>query len=87
MPVDFKTNLCSFIIDNFLYGAGDELPDDDESLIESEVIDSTGVLELVVFLEDTLGIKVDEDDITPDNFDSITGILAYAQQQTHSALT
>lgn len=82
MTDDARTELCSFIIDSFLYGAADELPPDDESLIESEVIDSTGVLELIMYLEDSQGITVDEDDITPANFDSIAGILAYIARQS-----
>jgi len=84
---DFKEELRAFIIDSFLFGAADELPGHEESLIEAEVIDSTGVLELVAFMEDTLGISVDEDDITPANFDSITGLVAYASRQTDSVRT
>jgi len=74
---DIRAHLCLFIIENFLYGAADELPPDGQSLITSEIIDSTGVVELVVYLEESHGIRVDDDDITPENFDSIAGLVNF----------
>ncbi|MGG5817690.1 acyl carrier protein [Falsiroseomonas sp. HW251] len=69
--------------DNLLYGKGDLT--DDASLLEAGLIDSTGVLELVAFLESRFGIKVEDTDIVPANFDSVAGLVAYVQSRLRDA--
>jgi len=65
------------IVDNFLYtGDGSSLKDD-QSLLETGIVDSTGVLELVFFVEETFGIKVRDEELVPRNFDSIAKLAAY----------
>ena len=66
----------SFVVQNYLFGRTDELADHD-SFLESGIIDSTGVLELVAFLENTYDIKVQDDELIPDNLDSIHNITKY----------
>jgi len=61
-----------FILDDALLGQ-----DDDGSFLENGIIDSTGVLELVLFAEETFGIEVDDREVIPDNFDSINRLAAY----------
>lgn len=59
--------------------------DDDASFLESGVVDSTGVLELVLFAEETFSINVDDHDVVPENFDSVNQLAAYIarkQQET-----
>jgi acyl carrier protein len=53
----------------------------DDSLLESGVIDSMGVLQLVAFLESTHGIKISDDDLMPENFDTIGAIAAFVERQ------
>lgn len=72
-----KTKLREFIIENFLFGDTDYALADDASLIENDVIDSTGVLELVAFLEEGFGVKMADADIVPANLDTITRITDY----------
>lgn len=69
--------------ENLLYGKGDLA--DDASLLEAGLIDSTGVLELVAFLEGRFGIRVADTDIVPANFDSVAGLVAYVQSSLHAA--
>ena len=52
---------------------------DDASLLESGVIDSAAMVELLAFLESTYGIAIDEDDLMPENFDSVNAIVAYVR--------
>lgn len=52
----------------------------EESLLESGTIDSMGVLQLVAFLESTYSIKVGDDDLVPENFDSIAAITAFVER-------
>ena len=65
-----------FIVENFLFGQGASLQDN-TSFLEQGIIDSTGVLELVAFLEQSFSIKVSDDELVPDNLDSIELICTY----------
>ncbi|MGD2165533.1 MAG: acyl carrier protein [Anaerolineae bacterium] len=70
-----------WIADNFLFtDDGFALPDD-ASLLEEGIVDSTGVLELVMFVEETFDITVEDDEILPDNFDSVTKLAAYVRRK------
>ncbi|HLJ50805.1 MAG TPA: acyl carrier protein [Bryobacteraceae bacterium] len=71
-----QTTIREFIVDNFLFGQPDGLTDSD-SLLEKGVVDSTGVLELINFVEKLYGFKVADEEIIPDNFDSINRITEY----------
>ena len=66
-----------FIVANFLFGDTTRAVRDDDSLLEHGIIDSTGILELVGFVEKTWSITVKDADIVPANFDSIGRIAAY----------
>ena len=57
----------------------------DDSLLESGTIDSMGVLQLVAFLETTYGIKIDDDDLMPDNFDTIAAIASFIERRQAGA--
>jgi acyl carrier protein len=54
---------------------------DDDSFFEKEVIDSTGVLELVLFIEQTFGFAVEDEEIVPENLDSINQLIAYVRSK------
>jgi acyl carrier protein len=69
--MQLKREIKKYIIENFLYGQDDDTLNDEVSFLEKGIIDSTGVLELVSFVQDTYGIQVLDDEIVPDNFDSI----------------
>lgn len=65
-----------FVIDNYLFGEEDKLRNED-SFMETGIIDSTGILELVRFLESTYGIKVTDEELIPDNLDSVNKIVSF----------
>ena len=71
-----KERIRAFIIENFLFG-NDEGLNDDSSFLDEGIIDSTGILELVSFLEEEFSITVDDDDLIPENLDSINNVAAY----------
>lgn len=73
---DLKPKIKEFIIENFLFGNANGLTDD-TSFLEEGIIDSTGVLELVTFLEEDFGIQVDDEELIPENLDSIDNVTAY----------
>jgi acyl carrier protein len=63
-----------------MFGQGNQLQDN-ESFLESGLIDSTGVLELVGFLETTYGINVADEDLVPANLDSVERVCGYVEQK------
>ncbi|MCS6897855.1 MAG: acyl carrier protein, partial [Nitrospira sp.] len=62
-----------------LFGRSDVVVDGDTSFLESGLIDSTGVLELVAFLEEKFGIKVEDEDLIPANLDSINALIRFVE--------
>jgi acyl carrier protein len=75
-----KTKIREFIIENFLFGASNGLQDD-TSFLEEGIIDSTGVLELVTFLEENFEIQVADEELIPENLDSINNVAAYLERK------
>lgn len=78
---DFKARLRKFIEDNFVMGAGGEELSDSDSFMERHIIDSTGFLELVMYLEETWGVIVADDDMVPENLDSLDALESYLTRQ------
>ena len=72
-----QQELHSFLTENFAVD-GDANPIGlDESLIESGVVDSTGLLELVSFVETRYGLQIPDEDLLPENFETLANISAY----------
>ncbi|MGH7273819.1 MAG: acyl carrier protein [Nitrospiria bacterium] len=80
-----ETELRQFVIDNFLFGQGDVQLENDDSFMERGIVDSTGVLELVTFLEKQYQIKVEGKDLIPDNLDSISNLLRFLENKLQIA--
>ena len=78
-------SIRSFIIDSFLFGDTSQVISDDMSLIDNNLIDSTGVLELVFFLESNFGISVKDTEVVPDNLDSIGAMAAFIESKRQAA--
>ncbi len=70
----------NFIIENFLFEEDENLKED-TSFLENGVIDSTGILELVTFLEETFSIRVEDEELVPENLDSIANVIAYLNRK------
>lgn len=70
------SSLRQFIRENFLFGQSLTLADHD-SLLEAGVVDSTGVLELVAFIEDRYGITIEDEELLPENLDSIENLIRF----------
>lgn len=81
MSEAIKSQVRTFIVENFLFG-DDAYPLADElSLVESDLVDSTGILELVAFVEQTFGISLADADIVPDNLDSIARVANFVARK------
>ncbi len=75
----------ALLVENFLVAIGGADLADDDSLIEQGIIDSTGVLELVMLLEETFDIRVQDADVLPENLDSVNNLVAYVQRKLQVA--
>lgn len=76
MPEQVVGKVRNYIVDNFLFGDGTGLSNS-QSLLEAGALDSTGVIELVAFLEEAFGIAIRDHDLVPDNLDSIDRIARF----------
>lgn len=83
--MDTESQIRAFIIDSFLFGTGGERLSASDSLIAQGVIDSTGVLELVSFVEQTYEFQVEDAELTPENFDSIEKLVQFVRRKSQSS--
>ena len=74
--MELNTTIRQFIIENFLFEEDENLKED-TSFLEAGIIDSTGILELVSFIEENYGITVEDEELIPENLDSIANVAAY----------
>ncbi len=72
--MDRLSTVRKFIVDNFLFGDKTKLADDSASFLNTGIVDSTGMLEIIAFLEKTYGIKIDDSELLPENLDSLENI-------------
>ncbi len=79
--MEIAQQINNFIIDNFMMGRSPEELTEDDSLLEKGIIDSTGVLELVSFIEETYGFTVEDDELVPENLDSVNKLVNYINRK------
>ncbi len=78
-----EMEIRKFIHENFILDGNEDLGDED-SLLEKGIIDSTGVLELVAFIEENYHFKVQDEELIPENLDSIKNISQFIQNKLNS---
>jgi acyl carrier protein len=76
-----RQDVRNFITSNFMFGQGGDDLADDQSFLETGVIDSTGVLELISFLEQQFGIAVEDQEVVPANLDSVAQLVSFVQRK------
>jgi acyl carrier protein len=81
MQADIAREVREFIADNFLFREDRADVSDSESLLDAGLIDSTGILELVAFLEERFHIQMADAEIVPENLDSVQAIAAYVKRK------
>jgi acyl carrier protein len=78
---DIAQDIKEFVVSNFLYGQdGQSLPSD-QSFLDNGIVDSTGILELVAFLEQRFGIAVADRELLPENLDSVQNAAAFVSRK------
>lgn len=81
---EVKKTVRKFIIDDFLFG-DDEGLEDNTSFLDKGIVDSTGILELVEFITEQFSIEVEDDELVPENLDSIDNVTAFIGRKTDGA--
>jgi acyl carrier protein len=79
-----EQEIRQFIVDNFLFGDNDSTFSNDDSFLEREIIDSTGILELVAFLEEKYEIKIKDNELVPENLDSISCLVRFIDRKSRA---
>ncbi len=77
---DIKNLVRKFLLDNFVMG-GNIVINDDTSFMAAHILDSTGFIELILFIEETFDVKVDDAEMLPENFDSLLNIDGYVARK------
>jgi acyl carrier protein len=74
-----------FVMENFLFGDGGQLQDD-TSFMETGIIDSTGILELITFLEEKYEINIEDDELIPENLDNLQNVAGFIERKMDPSL-
>ena len=82
--MQLREQIRGFIIENFLFGDAAPLTDDAVSLLDNGIVDSVGVLEMVAWLEENHGLKVEDQELVPENFDSVERLIRFVERKNGS---
>ena len=74
-----------YILDNFLFTKDQNALANEDSFLNKGIIDSTGIMEVIMFLEEEFGITVDDEEMVPENLDSINNIVGFIDRKRQSA--
>jgi acyl carrier protein len=79
--MNIESQIRDYIAKNLLFSSNGYRYADETSFLEEGIVDSQGVMELVLFVEDAFSIQVDDQEIIPDNFDSVSNLAAYIRRK------
>lgn len=79
--MEFKNKVRKFILENYLFTDDQAQLKDDASFLQSGIIDSTGILELIFFIEEECKFKVTDDEMIPENLDSVNSVLRFVSSK------
>jgi acyl carrier protein len=80
--MEIRDAVREYILKNYLFTTDSSALRDDVSLMQTGVIDSTGVMELILFLQEHFGIQVADEEMLPDNLDSVQAIAAFVERKS-----
>ena len=80
-----RAALRRYVLDNHLFTDDDAALQDADSFLETGILDSTGIMELILFIEETFQLKVTDDEMAPENLDSIDSLVAYVERKQQAA--
>ena len=81
MSDDLRQRIQKFILENYLFSTDRSALGYDDSLLGRGIVDSTGMLEIIMFIEEQLGVMIKDEEMTPDNLDSVNRIAAFVESR------
>ena len=81
---NIEETIRSFIAENILFSDNGYPHADDTSFLEEGIVDSMGIMELVMFVDESFGITVEDEELVPDNFDSVSRLATYIRRKSHA---
>ncbi len=81
-----KESVKKYILDNFLFESDENAVAYDDSFLEKGIIDSTGVMELVSYIEEEFKVSVDDDELVPENLDSINNLAVFIKKKMDASI-
>tara|TARA_R110002111_G_scaffold110136_1_gene169380 strand:- start:372 stop:620 length:249 start_codon:yes stop_codon:yes gene_type:complete len=81
MASELQKKVKDFILENYLFTDDQSALSEDDSLLERGIVDSTGMLEIIMFIEEDLGVKVEDEEMVPENLDSVNRIAAFVARK------
>ena len=79
-----ETQIRTYVLDNFLFTGDPTMLASDDSFLEKGILDSTGILEMIHYIEEAFGIEIDDEEMIPENLDSVNNIVAFVRQKKRS---
>lgn len=79
--MEIRDKVRNFITDNFMMGMNPENLADGDSLLDKGIVDSTGILELIGFLEENFDIQIDDEELIPENLDSVVNLINFVNRK------
>lgn len=83
--MNIESNIRNYILENYLFSDDQSELENDDSFLEKGIIDSTGVLEIILFLEESFSIKVADEELLPENLDSVNNIIDFIKRKKTSS--
>lgn len=83
--MELREAIKTYIVENFLFGDTEPLTSDSMSLLDNGIIDSTGVMELVAFLEQDFGLTIADEELVPENLDSVENLSTFVSRKQDAA--
>ena len=83
--MNVEAEIRNFILENFLFDQNENELENDASFLDENIIDSTGILELVSFIEETYNIHVEDDELIPENLDSVNNVVLFIEKKLGSS--
>lgn len=80
--MSIEEKLRGFILDNFLFTDDQSALSSEDSFMDKGIIDSTGILEVIFFLKEEFVVEVEDDEMIPENLDSVNNLVAYIDKKT-----
>lgn len=79
--MNMKKTIRQYILGNLLFTEDESVLQNSDSFLDGSIIDSTGVMEIILFIEESFGIKVNDDEMIPANLDSVDNLHAFVMRK------